>query len=256
MSTVTDLAPAAPVLDRQGAELAQAVEGIAITDHASFGDAVEMLKTVKAYLRKVADLFDPIDAAQIAARKTTIEQRKKLEQHALTAEKLLKDRMAAYEREVERQRQAAELAAQKERERLEAEARAQAEAEQKRLQAEEDERRLAEAVKAEASGDVESARRLLEEPTLVPTVMPAPVFMPPVDAPSAPRAAGVTFTTTYTAEVTSLIDLVKAVAAGQQPVTLLLANQVALNGMARAQKLAMKVPGVRVKETRGVAART
>jgi hypothetical protein len=82
-----------------------------------------------------------------------------------------------------------------------------------------------------------------------------PVFVPPVQVQRA-MAAGISFATTWSAEVTSLAELVQAVARGEQPITLLQANMVALNGMARSLRGAMKIPGVKAVPKRGAATRT
>lgn len=244
-------------LDDQGGALVREAHAIEVVDPASFARAGEMLQTIKAYLRRVADVFGPIVEAAHRAHKTAVEQRKGLEAHALQAEGVLKRRLAVYEQEQERLRRAAEEAARRERERLEAEERARVAAEEARLRREAEEAQLAAAVAAEQAGDTETAERLVAAPVVAPPVAPRQVFVPPAAAmvPPRPQADGVSFRDQYRAEVVSLLELVRAVAAGRAPLTLVQANQVALNGMARSLRGAMDVPGVRVVTERIAAVR-
>jgi hypothetical protein len=241
-------------LANEGEALVGTVQDLVVIDAESFGRAGEMLRTVKAYLRRVAEVFDPIVETAYRAHRTAVEQRKGVEQYALTAERVLKDRMATYEQAEARKRREAEEAARREQERLEAEERARVAAEQRRLEEEAEEQRLAEALAAEQAGDTARAQALIEAPVDVPTVTPRPVFVAPPPAP-APAVAGVSFRDQWSAEVVSLIDLVRAVAAGRAPITYVKADEVALNQMARALKGAMNVPGVRVTSRRVTAAR-
>jgi len=117
-------------------------------------------------------------------------------------------------------------------------------AEQARLQAiaqkQAEDEALAMAAQAEAAGDHEIAEAIVAAPVVAPTVRIAPT------APTPSRlTAG---RSDWTAEIVSLIELVRAVAAGTQPIELLLPNQVALNRMAKALHSGFKVPGVRAVE--------
>jgi hypothetical protein len=255
MSETALAVPEAPALNQQGGELARAVAALQVTDDATFGQAGEWLRTIKGYLGRVAEVFDPIVDAAHKAHKVAVEQRKGLLTHALDAERTLKARMALYEQEQERKRREAEAAAARERARLEAEERERVAAEQKRLQAEAEEKRLAEAVQAEQRGDTETAERLVSAPVDIAPVVSKPVFVPPIMAPPAPRVEGVSFRDEWSAEVTDLSALVKAIAGGTVPLTLVKADQVALNGMARSLREAMKIPGVKAVSKRNVAAR-
>jgi len=113
--------------------------------------------------------------------------------------------------------------------RLEEEARKQAEEEQ-----------LAAALQAEAEGDTESAQAIIEEAYYVPPVIvPKPAVEP--SRLTAGRSA-------WSAEVVSLMELIKAVAAGTAPITCIEPNMVTLNQLARGMKSAMRIPGVRAVE--------
>ncbi len=122
--------------------------------------------------------------------------------------------------------------------------------EQERIRAEEARRRelaakkeaedraLAEAQHAEAMGDKETANAILNEGA----VMDIPP--PPVQA--VPQAAGIRFTEYWSAKGIDLLTLVKEIAAGRQPIAYVMFNDMALNQTARAQKGAMRIPGVQV----------
>lgn len=227
----TNGGPPVVALESQGVTLRQDVAAIEVVDAPSFERAAEALKLVKGYLARVAEVFDPIDRAQIEARKVTIAQRKALEAHALDAEKILKQRMAAWQEAQEQARREAEAAAAREAQRL---------AEEQQLQA---------AIEAEQLGDTAAAEQILAAP-------PVPVIMPPVVVSEAPQVAGVSFRDHYRAEVTDLLALVRAIAAGKAPITLVQPNTAALGQMARALKGAMQIPGVRVTRERITAARS
>lgn len=245
----------APALEQHGGAIVHAVAALAVKDPAAFEQAAEMSRTITAYIKRVGEVLDPIVDAAHKAHKVAVAQRDALLKPAQGAKRVLGERMEAYDREIQRQRREAEMAAQRERERLEAEERERVAAEQRRLQAEADERALAAAVAAEAAGDVQLAERIVAAPPVVVPVAPRPVFTPPVVAPPAAVSAGISFRDNYRAEVTDLAALVKAVAAGSQPLTLLMANQVALNQVACALKDALAIPGVRAVNDRTMATR-
>ena len=109
-----------------------------------------------------------------------------------------------------------------------------------------EEARKAEAAKARVDGDAKLAKAI--ETGKVAVVAPAPV------AP-AQMAAGTIQTTRYTAEVTDLMALVKAIAAGMAPVEWVSANETALNALARATKGTAMVPGVTFRKIEGTSFR-
>jgi DNA repair exonuclease SbcCD ATPase subunit len=199
------------------------------------------------------------------------------------AGKNLKGRIALFLEEQEKIRKAeearlAEIAA-KERARLEAEARrkeeaaaaerakAEQEAENKRRAAEEAERRrkeaeeqgnakAAEKAAAEAAKAHEAARTALEkgeakaaslegaaqDARTVAAAVPEPSSMMP--APAKPK--GFSTRVVYGCEVVNLMELVKAVAAGQAPIGLIQANETALRQRANADKEGFNLPGCRL----------
>ena len=237
-------------LEGQAATIAARIPLIAIMDAQSFRLAVEDRAEIKRRLARIDELMQPICDTAYKAWKTAVGKRDGLKAPFGEADKSYSRAMGAWEQEQQRQRRAAEEAAQRERERLEAEERTRVAAEQARLQREAEDRQLAEAAAAEQRGDAEAAARLIGAPVEVPTVAARPVFVPVAPVAPPPAAAGVSFRDTWTAVVDDFSALVKAVAADQAPITVLQANQTALNGLARSLKAALKLSGVRAVRER------
>src|SRR3990167_6029103 len=206
---------------------AQSFQIVKVADAESFERGSAALRTIKEFLRRVAELFDPIDAAQIAARKTTIAQRKSLEDKPKALELAQKAELVAYDRRQEAIRREAEAVAERERKRIEEDARIQA------------------ALEAESRGEAKVAEAILEAPH-----PPTPVFAPPAIVPEAPKAEGLSFRSNFRAEVSDLALLVTAVAAGEAPIRAPPPKLPMLNQMARAMKQELRLPGVRVVEER------
>ena len=233
-------------LSRDGEAMIQAARNLVVRDDASYTEAGERRRLVKAYLQRVADLFDPIDRAQIEARRVTISQRKWVEQYALEADEIYKRGRLGYEDALHLARLEAEQLAAIERERVEAEARAVAEVETERLRTAEEDRRLAAATAAEARGDHESAERIIAAPIVVPTVAPAIAFTPPTASNAPPRVEGIASRMDWDYEV---------VDAALLPREYLVVNDKAIRGVVRALKDKTSIPGVRVFPRRNEAVR-
>ena len=247
---MTEIAVVTQELEVQAAALQAKIPLIAITDQVSLEAAVDDRAEIKRRLGQIEEVMGPICDSTHKAWKTATTKREQLRGPFVEADKAYSRAMGLYEQEQERQRREAEAAAQRERARLEAEERARMAAEQVRLTKEAEDQRITEAAAAEARGDTETAKRLIEAPIAAPVVAPRPVFVPVAPAPARPAAAGVSFRDNWTAVVDDLPALVKAVAAGMAAITLLQANQTALNGMARSLKQAMAIPGVRAVNER------
>ncbi len=116
-------------------------------------------------------------------------------------------------------------------------------AEQARLEEEArkvaEEAALAQAVALEADGHKTAAEAVIASPVVAPAV-----YVPT----NVPRGMGQFTKRTWGAEVTDLMVLVKAVAAGTVPIQAIEANSVFLNQQARALKSALAYPGVRAVE--------
>lgn len=219
-------------LNAEGRTLQEQAVALVVTDQPSFERAGLFLRTVKDYLNRVSEVFEPMVKKAHAAWKEVLAQKQKLEAPALEAERALKSTMAAWDQEQRRLARVAEATAAQEAQRLADEAKLQA------------------ALQAEARGDRQAAAKILDAPA-----PPTPIIVPAAFTPPPPKAEGISFRTTYKVEVTDLRALVVAVAAGTASLSYLQPNLVALNQSARALKEEFQVPGVRVIEEHGAAVR-
>ena len=191
-----------------------------ITDADSYATAAGELAKIKAVAKK-------IDADRKELTKPLDDEKAKVMDYVRpyttalgNAELAFKNALLAYEQEQTRRR---ELAEAEEAERL----RKQQEALAKRAE------------KAEASGHEEKAETLREQAATAVYVAPAPIAAPP-------KVSGLSSRKTYSAEVTNLMDLVKAVAEGRAPLKYLVADMKVLNTIAGALKNDFDVPGVKL----------
>lgn len=205
-------------IEQRALTLPEKARAIAVEDDASYQLAGGVLLQIKEFRKEINDTFDPIIAKAYAAHKEAKAQKTKVEAPLIEAEGILKPAMATYTTEQERK-------AREELLRLEAEARKRAEDEV-----------LAAAAQAERDGDRDTAEAIISSPVEV-----API----VQNPATPKVNGVSYRDNWTAQVTSLFALVKAIAAGQQPISLVMANLPALNLQAKSLKGEMNIPGVK-----------
>lgn len=221
MSSLALVSPRDPeeeALEQRSLDLSTRASAIVIVDQRTYAAACEVLVDVKTMLGAIDDLCDPSIEAAHRAHTAALAVKKKLAAPLLAAEKTVKPRIAAY---VE-----AEALARKQEETRRAE-------EAKKRQEEE---RLLEAIDLEAAGESEAAAEVLSAPVVAPIVS-----LPP------PKADGVSVSKKWSAVVVDMKALARAVADGVVPVEALLPNAAFLNGMARAMKSAMNVPGVRAQ---------
>jgi len=114
--------------------------------------------------------------------------------------------------------------------------------------ADEQKRRLeAQAAALQSSGATEAAAAVKEAATLV-TAPHIPIAVSTAVRSTVTRV-------TWSAEVTNLMDLVLAVAIGEAPLQALQADMTYLNGRARTDKEALKIPGVKAVPTESLAAK-
>lgn len=218
---MTDLLiPDAELLQQEHAGLLVDARAVLVTDAASYTVAANIGKALTARIRFVESFFQPIKQSIDAAKKTVLDREKlvlsPLKAGRARTDGLLKD----YNDEQERQRQLAEK------------------------QAKED-AQLAEAVHHEALGDQMAAEAALNGQGLVNVTVP----------PAVPKLDGTSFPMRYSAEVTDLLALVKAVAAGQVPLAYVQANESVLNQQARALKESLVCPGVKLVKSQSVSHR-
>jgi len=193
-------------------------DSMTVIDQATYDAAGALNKAARDEKKAFHVFFDPIDEASKKQRQATISQGKAIDDPLDYVIKITGEKQAKWFR--------AEQA------RIEAERRA----EEDRRRKEAEEAQLAAAEQLAAEGMTAAADEALAA---------APVIEA-VKAPEVAKGDGVSYRTTYSAEVVSLMDLVKAVADGSAPITMLEANLTSLNGWARITKGTESIPGVRI----------
>lgn len=230
-------------------------KAVTVTDAKTYTAAGMLWKSIGDMIKEVKDTFDPICEAAHKAHKAATEKRSKYLDPLTTAQKSVKQLMAAYDAEQERIRKAEEERIRKAEEARLAEERRK---EQERLEAErkaEEDRLLAEAVAAEQRGDKEAAEALAtaavetteQYKEVAATLAQEPIYVPPVVVPKAvPKMqGGPVYREVWAAEVIDIKALCLAVATGKASPECVSGNLVVLNKMAVALKATMNIPGVR-----------
>jgi hypothetical protein len=200
-----------------------------VTSPATYEQAAELLKAIKALRAEIANSCDPIIASTNKAHQAALHQKRELEAPLEEAEKILKRSLAAFVDAEERKRR-------------EEEARRAAEARERDEAA-----KLEEAAALEAAGEPEAATRVLEAPSVAP---------PPVVESTVPAVAGVSTREVWRGVVTDIVALCKGVAEGRVPVTAVTPHMPAINSAARAMRAAFAWDGCRAVCDRQVAARS
>lgn len=201
-------------------ELAIAGE-IVVKDAATYQMAGETWKSLTALEKKIKAYWEEDVSSALKLHRSLVAKRDAMLVPVGERKNALRLDMKTFEDEQERIRRAAQAKA-------EEEARKAAE-----------EAALAQAVSLESNGHKAAAEALMAAPVVAPAV-----FVPK----TTPTGFGNATRRTWGAEVTDLMALVKAVAAGTVPIQALEANTVFLNGQARMLKAALSYPGVRAVE--------
>lgn len=189
--------------------------------------AANELKAIKGKARDLENrrlsMTRPLDDA----KKQIMDFFRQPMQYLVDAEGIIKRGMLAYQNEQERLRRAEEARlrdiAEKERQRLERQA-----------------------AKAAEQGKAEKAEDLRERAESMPV---------PVVAHRAPQVAGISTRENWSAEVTSLRELLQGVLDGKVPEVAVIADMKVLNAQARSLKDAMNYPGVKAVCEKGISAR-
>lgn len=219
--------------------------------------AGEDLKRVKALQKEVEDkrtsITGPLNAAVKAVNDLFRAPKESLEQAEIKLKRAIGVWLTEQERQAAEARRKAEEEARAERERLaqqerEAqEAAAKAEREAQELQAAGDNEGAAKAIERAAA-----ERQTVEIAQITASVV---TVTPVVEAPA--KVSGISGRVSYVAEVTDLMTLVKAVAAGQAPIECLQADTKFIGAQARAfKKSGQLFPGVVAREERTISARS
>jgi len=180
--------------------------------------AEELIQSAKILEDEIFNYLDPSRALSYARWQY---DKKRLDDAiipAQTARATTKQKCVSWDIEQERIRKEVERKAQEEERQR---------AEQEQLEA---------AIAAEQEGNTEAAEAILEQP-----IQPVTVIIPKTTPAPSRLSAG---RTTYSATVTDLMALVKAIADGKVSIQAVTANMVFLNGMARNLK---EIPGVKVE---------
>lgn len=220
-TTLATIETKADELNREiGPELAIAGE-IVVKDAATYQMAGETWKSLTALEKKIKAYWEEDVSSALKLHRSLVAKRDAMLVPVGERKNALRLDMKTFEDEQERIRRAAQAKA-------EEEARKAAE-----------EAALAQAVSLESNGHKAAAEALMAAPVVAPAV-----FVPK----TTPTGFGNATRRTWGAEVTDLMALVKAVAAGTVPIQTLEANTVFLNGQARMLKAALSYPGVRAVE--------
>lgn len=190
--------------------------------------AAEDLKGIKAKQKALEDARTTITKPLLEAQRAVNALFKRPQDTLAEAERIVKRGILAYQDREDQKRRAAEAAAaeaaRKEREKLEAQA-----------------------AKAAAAGKVEKAEALQATAAAIPERIALPS--------SAPVLGGVATRSTWRAEVADKAALVAYIATHAEWLHLVDVNLTALNGLARSQKSALALPGVKAVEEKQLAAR-
>ena len=216
MSAITIEKPDQLAIASEMSPIIQQAKSIAVVDQPSFDAAAQFVRRVKTAIKTVKDKFASSKTAANQAHKEICKLENELI-HPLEAASLEVEKKSTAWYQIEQDR-------------IREETRIAQEAAQKAAE----EARLQEAIAAEQAGDVEHAETILDAPT--PQV--AVIASPP------PKAAGTSVVTRYKAQVTSIMELCRAVADGKASPEYVEPNMTALNRVAGALKETMSVPGV------------
>lgn len=196
-------------------------DALVVIDQASYDAADAINKAARDEKKAFHVWYDPIDETSKKSRQAVIAQGKAIDDPLDYVVKVTGAKQAAWFK--------AEQAKKAEEKRIAEEA--------LRKQAEEAQLKAAEQLAA--AGMTAAADAVMES---------APVIAK-VEIAQPTKAEGVSFRTTYSAEVVSLMELVKSVAEGKTPICYLTADIVSLNGWARSTKGTASIPGVKVVST-------
>lgn len=193
-------------------------QALVIRSTEGYQHAATYLKTIKSMLGKIEEARTRVTKPLLEAQREVNAQAKDASAPLVAAEAQIKRAMVTYNDEQERARREAQRKADEE-----------ARQRQEKLQAQ--------AAKAVAAGKVEKAAELEER---------AATVVAPVIQVEVPKVTGISTRETWHAECVDLKALVKAVAEGRAPLSLVMANDKVLGAQARSLKADFVCDGVRV----------
>lgn len=203
------------------------VLAMAIKDEPSFKEAGGFLVEIDRRSKWWDDLVSPAVETAYKAHKAICQVRDEIASPLRQAKKLVSNAMGAWEF--------------RERQRKTQEAWDQSQATRKM----QEDAAIAQAQQLEEAGHADLADAVISQP------ISTPVFTP-----SVAKADGVSFRSTWSAEVVSLRELIEGIVSGRVPMAAVKADQVFLNRQASTLKNELKYPGVKVNENRIAAVRS
>jgi len=244
-------------VSRMAVGLCEQVQALTVKDQATYDSATDLYKALVAMEKEIDATHDPVISHWHEKHKAALAEKNKDAKPVGEAKKLVKSKAAQWQDEQERIRQEAERKSQEEARRIQAEqeriAREAQEAERKRLAAIEEEERLRLAAEAEATGATqEQVTEILETPLPIPEpeIYIPPVYVAPVIPPTFDKAQGFSVRWAYSGVGENIMELIKAAAVNPYLAGFLQFNETAINALARSQKDAFKMPGVRLEKKR------
>ena len=192
---------------------------ITVNDMDSYRRAGEVIVYIKAVRKRIVDTFRPIKQKIDEAKREVLSQERAADLPLMEAENYLSPQIIAYDREQERIRREEEA-------RLREIAR----------KAEED-RRMQEALDAEAQGETETAEAIINEPAYVPPVVVAKTL---------PKVAGMSIRENWTFRVVNQALV---------PREYLKLDEVKIGGVVRSLKGSTRIPGIEAYAEQTVAGR-
>jgi hypothetical protein len=207
--------------EQRALELKERVDSLHVTDKASYdvANAINM----EAYLLRKAfhEWFDPIDDASKKQRQATIAQGKKIDDPFEYVIRITGSKAATWMR-----------------------------AEQERAA---EEKRAAEAIARKVAEDAQlrAAQELhdIGLQSAADAILDAPVVIQKVESTAPQKAEGVSYIDRYSVEVTSLMELAKAVVEGKAPMSAICADESWLGQWSRLTKGSESIAGVKVVKT-------
>lgn len=193
-------------------------DSIVVSNKEEYDTALTIDERARKAKKAFHEWFDPIDDASKKQRQVTIQQGKKIDEPLDYVIKTVSRKTSAWY------------------------AQEQARIREEQRKAEEIARRAAEEAALKAAEELEKQGMT----AAADAIMETPVSVSKVEVPQFEKTEGVSYRKQYSAEVVSLMDLVKAVAAGTVPIAYIQANTTALNAWARSTKGSDTISGVRV----------
>lgn len=223
------------LMDKEVAPMVAMAQALVVRTHEDSSNAQNVLKEIKHRRNRIVAFFAESKDLAHKSWKKIVDSEKLLDAPLASAESTIKNKVIAYNNEVEYKRQ--------EEARL---------AEAKRQEAERKERERIEeqARKAREAGKTEKADALEEKAQ---NVVVQPTFV--TQAP-APKTEGMSIRKVWKAEVVDLLALCKAIAEGKLPVNMVVPSTVGVSSYAKMNKVAGVQYGIEIKEVSEMAVRS